>query len=701
MATNEQVNIKINVEGDGSIKSLRQMRQELKDLNVAMDAAAAAGNKPLLQGLQAQFGELRNDIKDLNAELKFSDAGEFLAGFTRMAKGAVAGFGAVTGSMELFGASTEDVQEVQKRSMVIIQTLTSLEEVRSLLEGKGAIKGLANSAMRILGLTGQVAATEAVAGANVQATATQWSWNAAMAANPIGVVVVAIAALAAGIYALTQVMGDSTIETEKYNVNLLDIQDSTRKAYSTIAELKMQLLRKQGKITDEDFNKWKANEENKVRLTEIFNERSRKIREAEGIYQRNWNKIIEEGKNLDTEQLNELLNAESDKLAKEKEKINAASGERIKANTKQYLSEVAIIHQDATEKEVKTEKKAVDTKLEYNEWYYEQLRRNRKALTKDEEESVKTNLEYINQQLNDQFAASDKRKKDEEDRNDFINQLKLNNADTLVEEYNAKSDIIDDQYAKDLEKYKNDEEVKKEITAAYEKEKFELKLEYAEKAANEVTKYSQLASDFVSSLTQMEMANIEEAGENEIGGKERVEREKKAIQKKYAGLNLAIQIAQIGADVARGITSALSLPFPLSLIVGGIYGGIGIAQTAVATKQYQNIMKLRRGGLLMGPSHESGGIGIGNGYEAEGGEAILNKRSMAIPAYRSLASAINVAGGGVAFGGSNSANIVSTIDPAIIDQIVSRVTSIPVYVTEYDITKTQRKVQVIEQRSTY
>ena len=50
-------------------------------------------------------------------------------------------------------------------------------------------------------------------------------------------------------------------------------------------------------------------------------------------------------------------------------------------------------------------------------------------------------------------------------------------------------------------------------------------------------------------------------------------------------------------------------------------------------------------GMLVGNSHEQGGILI----EAEGGEAIINKRSMAIPWVKQQASYLNELGGGVPF----------------------------------------------------
>ena len=57
------------------------------------------------------------------------------------------------------------------------------------------------------------------------------------------------------------------------------------------------------------------------------------------------------------------------------------------------------------------------------------------------------------------------------------------------------------------------------------------------------------------------------------------------------------------------------------------------------------------GGLLQGASHAQGGIpftvGGVPGFEAEGGEAIINKRSTAM--FRPLLSAMNEAGGGAKF----------------------------------------------------
>lgn len=103
-----------------------------------------------------------------------------------------------------------------------------------------------------------------------------------------------------------------------------------------------------------------------------------------------------------------------------------------------------------------------------------------------------------------------------------------------------------------------------------------------------------------------------------------------AIREKELSLFSAI------VNTASAIVEALP-NIPLS-ILAGVTGAIEIG-TILATP----LPKASKGMLLKGKSHAAGGIPI----EAEGGEAIINKKSTAM--YGDLLSAINVAGGGIAF----------------------------------------------------
>ena len=101
------------------------------------------------------------------------------------------------------------------------------------------------------------------------------------------------------------------------------------------------------------------------------------------------------------------------------------------------------------------------------------------------------------------------------------------------------------------------------------------------------------------------------------------------------------------------------------------------------------------GGLLKGPSHRQGGIWV----NAEGGEGIINKRSMSIPWVSDLASQLNQIGGGVKFA---DGGIVAgqTAQEAQISQLSASLQEQRIVLPIEDLYSLDTKVQTIEDRST-
>jgi hypothetical protein len=161
--------------------------------------------------------------------------------------------------------------------------------------------------------------------------------------------------------------------------------------------------------------------------------------------------------------------------------------------------------------------------------------------------------------------------------------------------------------------------------------------------------------DAMSQMTQAKaaerLANVDQMLEQGVINEEEAERKKEKIKKDAARKQQKIDIVQTIINTAKAVTAGLaSQPFlPVGLIMGGIAAAQGAAQIKMIKSQ-----KFSKGGLLSGPSHAQGGIPMfskGGAFygEAEGGEAVLTKGVMANPALASMASAINVAGGGVPF----------------------------------------------------
>jgi len=161
--------------------------------------------------------------------------------------------------------------------------------------------------------------------------------------------------------------------------------------------------------------------------------------------------------------------------------------------------------------------------------------------------------------------------------------------------------------------------------------------------------------DVMTQLTQAKaaerLANVDQMLQQGVINEEEAEKKKEQIKKDAARKQQKIDIVQAVINTAKAVTAALNTQpfFPAGLIMAGIATAQGAAQIKMIRSQ-----KFSDGGILNGPSHAQGGIPMfskGGAFygEAEGGEAVMTKGVMANPALASMASAINVAGGGVPF----------------------------------------------------
>jgi hypothetical protein len=158
-------------------------------------------------------------------------------------------------------------------------------------------------------------------------------------------------------------------------------------------------------------------------------------------------------------------------------------------------------------------------------------------------------------------------------------------------------------------------------------------------------------SQLVEARAQERFGKVDQLLQQGVINEEEAERRKEQIKKEAARKQQKIDIVQAVINTAKAVTAALNTqPFlPAGLIMAGIATAQGAAQIKMIKSQ-----KFAKGGILNGPSHAQGGIPMfskGGAFygEAEGGEAVLTKGVMKNPALASMASAINVAGGGVPF----------------------------------------------------
>lgn len=184
-----------------------------------------------------------------------------------------------------------------------------------------------------------------------------------------------------------------------------------------------------------------------------------------------------------------------------------------------------------------------------------------------------------------------------------------------------------------------------------------------------------------------------------------IAKQKKDAQNKYAKLQIGIQMAMATSEFAKGIlatwTGSIMELGPiagpiLASIVSATLLGIYSTQMSLMGKQMGAIGKMRKGGLIAGPSHESGGII----RELEGGEAVINARSMSMPGVRNLTSAINELGGGTSFSdGGTSALIVDS--DSVAAAVIKAIESIPVNLPWSDVEAMGKKATIIQNKTTF
>jgi hypothetical protein len=181
MAADEEILITLKVDTTESAKSLKQLRTEYKEQLKELEGLTV-GTKEYIDAL-SKIGGIKDEIGDLNDTIKaFNPEGKVQA-FGNVIGGLASGIQGAVGAMALFGVESEETQKM----------LLKVQAASAFAEGIKGVIGLGDSFKNL-----QLVLGKTVIGQKL-VTAGQWLWNAAISANPIGLIIIALAALVAGI----------------------------------------------------------------------------------------------------------------------------------------------------------------------------------------------------------------------------------------------------------------------------------------------------------------------------------------------------------------------------------------------------------------------------------------------------------------------------------------------------------------------
>lgn len=182
-------------------KSSESLRQRLKVLTQQIAEMKLAGedNTEQFKQMVIEAGNIKDAMGDAAAEIK--NAGSDTRTFDNLlgaAQAVAGGFAVAQGAAALFGDENEELQKTMLKVNAAIAITQGLQSIGAAIEKEGALSLLATNiqlkvknAQKVIE-TGLESQSIIVRGA---ATVAQKALNAAMAANPIGILVVAVAGL--------------------------------------------------------------------------------------------------------------------------------------------------------------------------------------------------------------------------------------------------------------------------------------------------------------------------------------------------------------------------------------------------------------------------------------------------------------------------------------------------------------------------
>lgn len=276
-----------------------------------------------------------------------------------------------------------------------------------------------------------------------------------------------------------------------------------------------------------------------------------------------------------------------------------------------YQDALAKVTEQGEAQQELTLKQQRDQKLEVLKGYYQaalnMAKQNGEDTTQLEKayKDIRAQIqkEYITKQK-EQLDEQDEKKKQARQALGFDQQSEYDRQLELLQQ------ALDNQYITQQEHEQRVQQLKKES--------FMKQAEY----------YTNLFSNAVTSLQNAEMANVDakydaeiKAAEGNTALQEKLEKkkanEKLKIQKKYADVNFAMQVAQIISNTAVSIMKAYSELGPIAgSVAAALMGVTGAAQLAVANAERQKVKRMTLNGSASGTS--SAGSRVASGRESGG-----------------------------------------------------------------------------------
>lgn len=246
----------LNKTSDNTTQTLGQMQRELAALrNVSFEPLS----EEEANAIKKRMADLMASIDDVKAEIKGLDTGAVWTNAAAGLQTVVSGAQLLGQSLNALGVDSEWTEKLQNSTVELIGATQALGTVVDFLEKKKAkllvtnIKTIAANIANSASLKAQTIQTKAQAAAEAAlntirgkgniitkaGAAVTWLWNAALAANPVVLLVLGVAALVAGLAALFKAFDKSADASKAAAKAQKEYEDQSKKTDLALKELSL------------------------------------------------------------------------------------------------------------------------------------------------------------------------------------------------------------------------------------------------------------------------------------------------------------------------------------------------------------------------------------------------------------------------------------------------------------------------------
>jgi len=420
----------------GDLKPLTTRMGEAEDRLYELALAGKQGTQEFKDLLQSVGNYRKTQIQtDMVVDAAATTLGQKLTGSLNATAGA---FSLVQGSMSLFGAESEDVEQ----AILKVQSAMAISQgVETITEGAKSVRALGT-------------AIQSTTIFQKASSAAQYVWNAAMAANPIGLVVASIAALLVGGYKLIKFFKDSSDANEKatksaeHNTRALKNQSSQASQSSTKLQTyndhQYNLAKAAGASSEELRKLALKHKEEEVAL----NKKNAVLARATFLRERDTLAALKASDASDDviEKQEELTKSSYDFFKKQNEILSNSYKERAALRRSQEV-EVVAERKAAKDKAIEDAKAAKEAKEDAKEEAEKRLEDRKKEVEKFNEQELE-----LNTSIDDlKKSQADKERDKELERIKMFADADLKRSENELAQSNARKLIAEEEYSQKIE----------------------------------------------------------------------------------------------------------------------------------------------------------------------------------------------------------------------------------------------------------